>query len=451
MIDRQSTVIVGIIGLIIGLLHCSAWSAFLTSAEGDYSVVIDTIIVEGAHHTKPFIILREMAIHPGDRATPQEVAEDRDRVENLGLFTRVQIEIRRVDHRNALVVIVTEQWYIFPLPFWRKEGGDFSKITIGFEYLQKNFRGRNERISASAWMGFEEGYQLAYFNPWFADQGTWGLNVDAFEVTRDVSNAKYRTLGAKMVTTGGRAAIEKRFGLVTRLNATISFTRYRSKYPDLMASGKDIDNWVGLNLALITDRRNLYEFPTEGLYRVVNVTGSVLTNGQGTIDGHLMVTASYELRHYRKILWELILCDRTAVGISGGDVPLYRRYLLGSDAGIRVRGWRGEIEEGTGIFLGSVELRRDIFKIKYYTWDNAPIAKRYFRNLKYGLSGGLFFDLGQTWINPGSANSEGFQSGWGVELFLRLPYIEVLRLEAAWSPNSVFNDAVLSIRSRIPF
>jgi outer membrane protein assembly factor BamA len=413
--------------------------------------VVDTIIIEGAYQTKPYVILREMAIKSGDRVTPEEVAEDRDRVDNLGLFTRVQMEIQRLNHGNALVVIVTEQWYIFPLPFWRKEGGDFSKITVGFEYLQKNFRGRNERISVSAWIGFDEGYQLGYFNPWFAGQGTWGLNVDAFKVTRDIENAKYRELGSEMVTIGGRAAIERRFGLDTRLNVTLSFTRYRSLYSELMGSGKFADHWIGLNLALVTDERDLYEFPTEGFYRVVNVTGNVLTNGQGTIDRHLMITASYALSHYHGIFWDLIFCDRTAVGISGGDIPPYRRYLLGSDDGGRVRGWRDEIEEGTGIFLGSVELRRYIFNIKYFSWDSAPIAKQYFRNLKYGLSGGLFFDLGQTWINPSSANSKSFQSGWGVELFLHLPYVEVLRLEAAWSPNSNFNDAVLSIRSRVAF
>jgi outer membrane protein assembly factor BamA len=451
MIYRQLAIAIGLIWLLIGLTQCCAWVAPRSGTHGDYSVVVDTIIVEGAHHTKPYIILREMAMHPGDRVTPEEVAEDRDRVENLGLFNRVEMEIQQLDNRNVLVVIVTEQWYIFPLPFWRKEGGDFSKITVGFEYLQKNFRGRNERISASAWMGFEEGYQLSYFNPWFAGQGTWGLNIDAFKVTRDVNNAKYRKLGAEMVTTGGQAAIERRFGLDTRLDVTFSITGYRSSFPDLMASGKLHDNWIAINLALFTDKRDLYEYPTEGWYRVVNVTGNALTNGPGTLDGQMMISTSCELRHYHKILGDFILCDLMAVGMSGGNIPPYRRYLLGSDDGSRIRGWRGEIEEGTGIFLGSVELRRNIFNIKYFTWEHAPVAKRYFRNLKYGLSGGLFFDLGQTWIHPSSANSRKFQSGWGAELFLRLPYVEVLRLEAAWSPHSNFKDAVLSVRSRIAF
>jgi len=412
---------------------------------------IDTIVIEGAYVTKPGIILREMTIQPGSRVTEEDLHENADRIQNLGLFSRVQLTIRRQDERNALVVSVTEQWYIFPLPFWQKEGGDFSKISYGFEYLQKNFRGRNERISIRLWTGFEKGYQLAYSNPWIAGKGIWGSSLALFRTTRDVRNEKYRALGTEIKTTGGHVAIQRRFGLDTRLTASIAFTRYSSLYSQLMVSRTTKDDWVSVGLALLLDERDLYEYPSEGWYRMINLGSQMLVNGPGQLSDGTAVTASYEARRYFPIFLDFILCGKTLVGISAGRVPLYRRYFLGSNEETQIRGWRGQIQEGEGVFLGSMELRRRIFDIRYLTWSGAPVAKRYFRNLKYGLSGGLFLDLGQTWIRPSEASSRRFQAGWGVGLHLHLPYLDVLRLEAGWSPDASFKDAAISIRSRVAF
>lgn len=415
----------------------------------DHPAVVDTIVVEGALVTKPFIITREMTIHFGDHITPDQLEENRKRVQNLGLFTRVEVYTRQANQRNELVVEVTERWYIFPLPFWKKEAGDFSKITYGLQYLQKNFRGRNERISASVWMGHEEGYQLTYFNPWFAQRGTWGLAAEIFDVFRDVNNEKYRELNAEIETIGGRTSVQRRFGLDTRLTATIGFTRYRTDYTELMIADDPYDDWLSLNIAFLSDRRDLYEYPAHGWFRSVNLSGSTLLNGPQSASKTITATASLELRHYKQVFLNFILCERAIIGISSGDVPLYRRYFLGF--GNRVRGWRGDTEEGEGLFLGSLELRRHIFDIRYFTWTSAPVLKRYFRNLKYGLSGGIFVDLGQVWIDPGEASSKEFQAGWGLGLHFHLPYLDLLRAEAGWSPDSSFEDAKLSIRSRVAF
>ncbi|KPL08207.1 hypothetical protein AMJ86_01525 [bacterium SM23_57] len=438
---------------LIWLIHCLPVNRINAetgeSAQSDYSVAVDTIIIEGARVTKPFIITREMTIHSGDHITPGQLEENRNRIQNLGLFTRVEVFMRRENRRNQLVVEVTELWYIFPFPFWRKEAGDFSKITYGLQYLQKNFRGRNERISASIWMGYEEGYQLAYFNPWFAQRGTWGLAAEIFDVFRDINNEKHRELKAEIETIGGRTSVQRRFGLDPRLTATIGFTRYRTDYTELMIANDLYDDWFSLNVAFLSDRRDLYEYPAHGWFRSVNLSGSTLLNGPKSASKTVMATASLELRHYKQIFQNFILCERAIIGISSGDVPLYRRYFLGS--GVRVRGWSGDTEEGEGLFLGSLELRRHIFDIRYFTWNSAPVLKRYFRNLKYGLSGALFVDLGQVWIDPGETTSKEFQAGWGLGLHIHLPYLDLLRAEAGWSPDSKFEDAKLSIRSRVAF
>jgi outer membrane protein assembly factor BamA len=418
-------------------------------AQQEFPFVVDTIIVEGAQVTKPFVILREMDIEPGDAISEGKLEENRKRVQNLGLFTRVEVYHRRRNQRNEVLVQVTERWYIFLLPFWHKEGGDFSKITYGIEYLQKNFRGRNERIAASVWTGEERGYQLAYFNPWLAGRGTWGLAAEAFEVKRDAQNAKYRDVGAEIHTSGARVSIQRRFGLDTRLAVTLGVTRYRTDYRDLLIGGDSHDDWMSLNIAYVTDERDLYEYPTRGWYKLVNLSWNSLANDLISDGKTGMATVSLELRHYQQILLDFILCQRAIVSAAAGDVPLYRRYFLGD--GIKVRGWKGDTEEGEGIFLGSMEIRHRLFDINYFTWKSAPAFKKYFRNLKYGLSAGLFLDVGQVWMDPSQASYRKFQSGWGIGLHVHVPYLDLLRLEAGWCPESSFKDAKLSMRSRVAF
>ncbi len=447
--NRLQTLTMLFLWLFSGTALSDAAEDTLRTMPPQYIFVIDTIVIEGVRVTKPYIILREMSVQVGDTMSPPQIEENRKRIQNLGLFNRVEVMRRVRDQRNEILVRVTEEWYIFAMPFWRKEGGDFSKITYGLKYLQKNFRGRNERISTSVWTGYESGYQLSYSNPWLYGQGTWGLSVEVFRVKREVKNEIFRDLDAELETTGGRITCQRRFGLDTRLMVTLGVTRYQSDYPELMRTDELHDDWISISVTFVNDERDLYEYPTRGWYHRVSLSGSammedLMLDGKSGVGG-----ASLELRHYRQVWMDFILCERGIVAMSGGQVPLYRRFFLGS--GTKVRGWRGDTEEGKGIFLGSLELRHPLFGVHYFTWERAPYAKQYFRNLKYGLSAGLFAELGQVWIEPGEAAVDKFQAGWGVGLHVHLPYLDILRLEAGWSPDSNFMDAKLTIHSRVAF
>ena len=452
MILKRLAVLIGMIWFLLGL---TADSAVADVDEDDstenFAFVVDTIIVQGALVTKPFIIFREMTIQVGDTVTWEQIEEDQKSIENLNIFARVEIIPRVIANRNELVVLVTEEWYILPRPFWRREEGDFSRITYGFEYLQKNFRGRNERISAKIWVGEETGYQASYSNPWFINRGNWGCNIYVFQATRGVENAKYRTLGADIKTSGWRTSVQRRFGFDTRVTVGVGLTRYRSAYSDLMAADDRYDDWTSLNVGFITDGRDLIEYPNEGWYRQVYVSWNYLLNHPPSLKEINMISGSVDIRHYHTLLGDFIACQRGLISISGGLVPLYRRYFLGANTTIKVRGWRGDTEEGEGLFLGSLGVRRHIFPVRYFTWKSAPILKRYFRDLKYGLSAALFLDFGQVWIRPNDATYKKFQAGWGAGLHFRMPYLDVLRLEAGWSPESSFKDAEITIRNQVAF
>jgi outer membrane protein assembly factor BamA len=449
---------VGFGGLLLAMLPLQVMANVKEESPATFSFVVDTIVVQGTRVTKPFIITREMTIQAGDTVTDAEIEENRKRIENLGLFTRVEIipQVGAFDRtpllkRNILMVRVTEEWYILPLPFWHKEGDDFNKITYGLQYLHRNFRGRNERIAASVWTGAQTGYQVSYSNPWFAGKGTWGCAADAYRTIRKVSNAEYRELDAELNTSGGRASVQRRFGLDTRFTAIVGFSRLRANYSDLMVSNQGFDDWVSTGIVFLSDRRDLYEYPSKGWFHLVNIYWDLLLNRPNSSTEMTSISGSLEIRHYRQLPLSMIACERGLIRLRNGLVPLYRRYLLGQDTDPSIRGWRGDAEEGEGLFLGSLELRRPLFNIRYFSWESAPVFRRYFRNLKYGLSAGLFLDLGQVWFEPGAASWKRFQAGWGAGLHFHLPYVEVIRLDAGWSSESRFQDARIGISSRVAF
>jgi outer membrane protein assembly factor BamA len=218
-----------------------------------------------------------------------------------------------------------------------------------------------------------------------------------------------------------------------------------------MVAGNGHDDWTSLNIGFLTDGRDLIEYPNEGWYRQVYVSWNYLLNHPPSLSEISTVSGSVEIRHYHTLFWDFIACQRGLISISEGSVPLYRRYFLGANTNTKVRGWRGETEEGEGLFLGSLGVRHHIFQVRYFTWKSAPILKRYFRDLKYGLSAGLFLDFGQVWINPSDATYKRFQTGYGVGLHFHLPYLDVLRVDAGWSPESRFQDAEITVRNQVAF
>ena len=108
----------------LGFLFTNIAAQNVASDFKDSSVIISNIIVSGNKQTKTNIILREMFFKEGDtilaNQLEQKIQESKSFIFNTTLFVRVDIETSKLqDNRIAVIVVVKERWYIFPLPYFR--------------------------------------------------------------------------------------------------------------------------------------------------------------------------------------------------------------------------------------------------------------------------------------------------------------------------------------------
>ncbi len=73
--------------------------------KGDYSVIIDSIVIKGNDQTKDFIILRELNITLGDTLNPTIAEYNRERVYSLNIFNVVNLHPFKLNNINYLLIV----------------------------------------------------------------------------------------------------------------------------------------------------------------------------------------------------------------------------------------------------------------------------------------------------------------------------------------------------------
>ena len=127
--------------------------------------LISEIAVDGHKVTKEYILRREIQ-HPVNAPYDSVLAEeDRNRIDNLGIFSTVEVLLLPGDNgAQILSYKVIESWRIFPAPIimYEEETG----WSFGGLLFLKNFRGRDEDLSVFATFGRREVGGFGFNNPW---------------------------------------------------------------------------------------------------------------------------------------------------------------------------------------------------------------------------------------------------------------------------------------------
>ncbi|RZV55302.1 MAG: hypothetical protein EX254_11230 [Flavobacteriaceae bacterium] len=210
----------------------------LSSSCLGQNIPINDIVIDGTKVTKDFIVLRELPFAKGDvidgQRIDQLIAIAEQNLRNTELFNEIRITPIPGFKGDLIILIeLKELWYIFPSIIFRLADPnfniwwntkDFSRVNYGLSYLQKNFRGRNERLSLRAQTGYSKQFALSYKVP--------GIN-------------KKRTLG--MVFFGGyRQFAEVTVG--TQDNKRVFYDDLSGNTKELLQFGIGLDHRPGFNL-----------------------------------------------------------------------------------------------------------------------------------------------------------------------------------------------------------
>jgi outer membrane protein assembly factor BamA len=381
------------------------------------------IVIIGNEVTQEHVIMRELLFNEGDTLTWELLDESRRRLLNLFLFNQVEMQVYPQDYDDLLLIIdVTEQIYFYPVPILTIRERDWTKWSYGLSLVHSNFRGNNQRLWAGFWLGFRPGYGVSFSDPWIADS----LHL-AGGIKYNKSTFNHRTLLFEERHHLVEGSLGKWWGLYFRTDIALSMNHINvdEEARKYMQSGETSEvNW-GIQLSLRYDTRDLFAYPSSGIMSYV----TVFRNGIFQ-DFNQYFRYDLDIRFYQK-LGPFVSALRVYQSYLDGNVPVYRYNYIGFNE--RIRGHFYTAKEGLNINIGSLELRFPIVPIRYFSLSVPPVPDSYLRNLKIGLSAGIFADTGIIWRQPTEYSIGNFDTGFGAGIHIHLPYVEVFRIDYAFN------------------
>jgi outer membrane protein assembly factor BamA len=404
----------------------------------DTTATISNIILIGNKITDDNVIMRELTIGIGDIAREEDLILTRQRLENLFLFNRVEINTYPQDNNRVLLVIeVTERLYFYPVPILTINERDWSKWSYGLGLVNANFRGQNEQVWGGAWFGYRPGFGITYSDQWAGD--SLHLNT-AFSLSKTIYNHRTITdLEERHIF--GWVSVGKWWNYHFNTSLVLHYDRIQvaEEFRRLMQSGNTTEHTFGVELIIRYDTRDVYFYPANGWFSKLNIFQF------GLLESYNHYTnLVFDLRRYQSI-GPLIFAARFMQNSLFGAIPVYRLNYLGYSE--RVRGHFYTAIEGKHLQIGSLETRFNIIPVQYFSTNFPMIPEQYQRNLKIGLSGALFIDTGIVWNEPDQYRSDNFLTGFGFGLHFHLPYVEIFRIDyglnSRWHGQVIFEVGVV--------
>jgi outer membrane protein assembly factor BamA len=396
----------------------------------NFPVHIDRVYVVGNEHTKSYIILREIPFTFPDTLNEADLKLIQNRIQNLFLFNRVELMITPTDEGNALIIMVTESWYFFPVPLLFINEHDWSKISYGLQFSHYNFRGRNEKLRLGGWLGYNPSYYFSYFNPWIGHNLRLiaGTGLYRKRVQNKIFDFDENLFGFN-VTVGRRFSLK----MDTRLNFYLTRVELPAKYLRYTLSGDGVDLVPTISVQFRWDYRDLFEYPKKGFYFSYTLQRTGFNSRQPQF-----WRLNADNRVYIRLYKGLSVGARQLFVYNRGDLPIYDRTFIGFNE--RIRGYFNRVLPNPRDFreypspkisLSTIEFRFPLLPIRYFSIEEGPLIPSLYQDLKFGISTGIFMDSGIAWQKSQQFALSNFYTGYGAGIHIHLPYVYVLRLEYA--------------------
>jgi outer membrane protein assembly complex protein YaeT len=166
--------------------------------EGD-QVFVDQIYVSGLHHTKPYIVNRELQIKSGDPLSQIDMLESQRKLYDLGIFSQVDTAVQNPNgtqpQKNVLVNVQEAKRYTFNYGFgFEFQTGQPSSVgtnqakgktgvspRVSLDVTRLNFRGRDQTLTFKADVGSLQQRGLISYNvPRWFNSPNWKISFTGF-------------------------------------------------------------------------------------------------------------------------------------------------------------------------------------------------------------------------------------------------------------------------------
>ncbi|MEK6569878.1 MAG: POTRA domain-containing protein, partial [Bacteroidota bacterium] len=337
------------------------------------ALLIEKIVIRGNEKTKDYIILREMSLKPGDTLSIKAAQFDKNRIFSLGLFNRVELAYDIKDDKATLYVDVNERWYVFPFLVIGVKDRDWKKFYYGLGVIHDNFRGRNEKISASFALGYDPFFSMRYRNPLLSlESNLFLVNRIFYSRVRNKSLLSQQT-GPNFDENhyGFEGTIGKRLDIFRSLSVTFGYQVLTVSHNEagrtLSSSGRDA--FITAAVGFVHDTRDLTEYPSRGTLAWVSFSKYGL--GESPVNYFRL---SLDVRKFVPTVAGTIIAGRLFANLAGGGtVANYGHVFFGYQE--RIRGHFKEVYEGEDIFGASLELRVPLLPVRFFKVDAVPVPE----------------------------------------------------------------------------
>jgi outer membrane protein assembly complex protein YaeT len=387
-----------------------------TIQEGE-RIFVDKVLVTGPHYTRPYIVDREILVHPGGPLSQQEMLETQRRLYDLGLFSQADAAVQNPQgeepYKNLLVNLYEAQRYTidYGLGFEVQTGSPVTQTSQGstgasprvsFGITRTNFRGRNETIFFKSHVGrLQKRVLLSYVVPrWFNRDLKLTFNT-FYDDTRDVTTFTSSRLE-------GSVQAEQHWSKATTLLYRFSYRLVKVDASTLVIDPNLIPllsrpERVGMpSFSFIRDTRDDPINSHKGTYFVFDTGLASKVFGSQASFGRFL--AQHSTYHAFGAHGKYVLARSTRIGFEppfgapGALIPLPERFFAGGGgAGNFLRGFglnqAGPRDRATGsplggesMFVNSMELRLPPLALPYLGRSVSPV---------------LFHDMGNVFAGTG--------------------------------------------------
>lgn len=424
-------------------LKVSAENTDSQSNQHDHKFLINNIFIKGNHHTKKYIILRDIEVKKGDslnlNVLAHRLVESRHNLLNHSLFNFVNIKPEIIDSdRINIYVSVVERWYIWPIPiirytdlnfnvWWEKK--QLSRLDYGFDLKINNFRGRMEKLGLLLQNGYNKSVMLSWQNPYINKKETWGIGFEiGFTFNHQID---YDNVNNKLVFFGNATHFVKKnmfFSLVgtyrpgyKSLN-TFSISLNHDNFADTLfklnpsfAYNQTDFSYFSIGYNYRLDYRDYKAYPLNGYYFEADINQF----GLGLLKSGVNFFSAYALYdRYLPIHKHWYFAYNVTVKI---QPDRYRPHFLEKGLGYpptTLRGYQLYVVNGQWMTLFHSNLKYELVPKRVVQVPYVRSEK--FGKLFYSIYANLIFDAGyisdnQTyWKNP-LANKFIFGTGLGLD------------------------------------
>lgn len=430
------------------------------AAQQDSFFYVKKITVEGNKITKKETIFREMTFAVGDTIPLSNELLEINRLRILGLSLFNTIEIRpTIDSLRelSLHIVVTESWYIFPIPifevadrnfnvWWKEKKGAISRTNIGLRTTHKNITGRADPLRFTIQGGFTQKYSLSYTFPALNKARTLGLFADV--VTTTNKEIWYNTEQNKIKSfhhdnnimlrrIGGTLALSYRPRLFTMHQFLTGYSYYEIAdtvpllNPNFLGKSEYIQRFWTLGYSFIHDTRDFRGYPRRGHHFWV----SLLKNGWSKNEFQSTPLSIYAAQYFpinNSLTLELVTKFRTNLQ-RPQNLPYNNRRALGFNADY-LRGYEYYVIDGETFGFIKSTFRQKLFKTKINLGKKMPLKA--FRIVPIAAHLTTYFDTGFAKDNTNTLNNPlNNQTLWSGGVGLDIIYLNDVILQFQLSTN----------------